>query len=489
VLSHHFSRAEAWDKALHCLLKAAEKTAAAFGIREALALYDEALAVTGRLGDRVSAETLMTIHRARADLFFGVGEYPAARAAAEELLVLARRAGDRRLEATALIQSANAAQWMEDFDAALAHAQEAVEVSEASGDQFGLAGGLSVRAFVLELQGNAEEAVPEIERALAISRSIGNLGLQGELAFLGTLPPIWQGRFRDALAVAREGIQIGREQRLHVPLIRCLWSEGVARAGVAEYEAALRALEEGLALAERIADERLVSRFLNTVAWLRIDCGDMEAGFDLGAPALDMARRSRHATGLERVAFIQSNHGVAHLARGDLRAAANALNETHHIVQHPPVSRWMTWRYAMHCFATMGELALARGDLAAAARLADQSLEIAVSSRSRKYESRARRLTGEVATARRRWDDADAALRESLAISEAIGEPRQTWMSLAALGRLHRGRGQSDGAYHHYRAARDLVDQILSGLTEPGLHRGLKTSPDIQEILAHGAAR
>jgi tetratricopeptide (TPR) repeat protein len=360
VLAHHFSRAEVWDKALDYLLKAARKTAAAFGIRGALALHEEALAVNRRLGDRVAAETLMTIHRARADLFFGVGEYPAARAAAEDLLVLARRVGDRRSEATALIQSANAAQWMEDFGAALARAQEAVEVSEASGDQFGLAGALSVRAFVLEVRGSAEEAVPELERALAIGRSIGNLGLQGELAFLGTLPPIWQGRFRDALAVAREGIQIGREHRLLVPLIRCLWSEAVARAGIGEYGAALHALEEGLGLAERIADERLVSRFLNTAAWLRIDCGDLHAGLHLGARALEMARRSQHATGLERVAFIQSNQGVAHLALGDLRAAADALDEAHHIVQHPPVSRWMTWRYAMHCFTTMGELALAR---------------------------------------------------------------------------------------------------------------------------------
>src|SRR4029434_8750243 len=151
-------------------------------------------------------------------------------------------------------------------------------------------------------------------------------------------------------------------------------------------------------------------------------CGDLEAGLDLGARALEISRRSQHATGLERVAFIQSNHGVAHLARGDLRAAADALDEVHHIVQHPPVSRCMHWRYAMHCFATMGELALARGDLDAAARLADQSLEIAVSSRSRKYESRVRRLTGGVAAARRRWDDADTALRESLAIAQAIRE-------------------------------------------------------------------
>jgi hypothetical protein len=112
----------------------------------------------------------------------------------------------------------------------------------------------------------------------------------------------------------------------------------------------------------------------------------------------------------------------------------------------------MTWRYAMHCFATMGELALARGDLDAAARLAEQSLAIAVPSRSRKYESRVRRLTGEVATVRKHWDDADTALRESLAIAQAIGEPRQSWMTLAALGRSTSRAGQSDGAYRHYRA-------------------------------------
>ena len=62
-------------------------------------------------------------------------------------------------------------------------------------------------------------------------------------------------------------------------------------------------------------------------------------------------------------------------------------------------------------------------------------------------------------------------------------------MSLAALGRLHRARGDSDGAYRHYLAGGDLVGRILSAVSEPGLHRGLETSPDVQEILAHGAAR
>ena len=489
VLAHHFSRAESWDKALDYLLKAAEKTVASFGIREALALYEDALAVTRRLGERVPIETLMTIHRERSSLFFGAGEYPAARAEADQLLALARRAGDRQAEVTALIQSANAAQWLEDFDGALGLAQEAVTVSEASGDQVGIAGGLAIRGFVLSVQGRLDAGTQELERALSIGRSLGSVALQGETASLRLLGPIWQGRFQEALALAGEGVRVGREHRLVVPLIRGLWGEGVALAGIGEYEAALRALDEGVRLAERIGDERNVSRTLNTVAWLRIDCGDVEAGLDLGARSLELARRGQHATGLERVAFIQANQAVACIAKGDLHGAAGALEEAHHIVQHPPVSQWMTWRYAMHCFATMGELALARGDLDAAGRLAGHVLEIAVPTRSRKYESRARRLEGQVATARRHWDDAEAALGSALHTALSIGEPRQAWKTRAALGRLHQAWGRPDAAHHNYRAGRELVDRILAGVREAGLRRGLEGSPDIQEIRALGAPR
>ncbi|HXJ78413.1 MAG TPA: adenylate/guanylate cyclase domain-containing protein [Candidatus Methylomirabilis sp.] len=488
VLAYHFSRGEAWEPALDYLLRAARKTAAAFGIREALAFYDEALIVAGRLGAQVPMETMMAIHRGRADLLFGVGEYPAAREAAEHLLALARRAGDRKAEAMALVQSANAAQWMEDFDAALAQGQEAVAAGEASGDQLGIAGGLLVRGFVLSVRGDLDAGARETDRALAISRAIGNLPLQGEMTFISSFVPVWQSRFEEALALAREGLQIGRKHRLLVPLVRCLWTEGVARAGLGEYDAALRALEEGLDVAERVGAERFVNRYLNTLAWLRIDCGDLDAGLALGARALELARPSRHATGLERVAFIGANQGVAFLARGDLDAAADALEEAHHIVQHPPVSRWMTWRYGMHCFTTMGELALARGDLDAATGLAEQSLTIAVATRSRKYESRARRLAGEAAAACRRWDDAERALGDALAVAQAIGEPRQTWKTRVALARLDQARGRPDGAYRHYHAASELVERILAGVHEPGLRRGLEASAEIREIRAYTAA-
>jgi predicted ATPase len=102
VLAHHFSKAEEWPRALDYLLKAAQKAAQAFGLRQALELYDEALAAARRLGDRVPAATIMMIHRACADLFFGLGEFHRSREEAERLGDIARRVGDRAAEAGAL---------------------------------------------------------------------------------------------------------------------------------------------------------------------------------------------------------------------------------------------------------------------------------------------------------------------------------------------------------------------------------------------------
>jgi predicted ATPase len=71
VLAYHFAEGEAWAKALEYLYKAAEKAAQAFAIREAIALYDQALEAASHLGDAVDTSALMAIHQAKADLALG----------------------------------------------------------------------------------------------------------------------------------------------------------------------------------------------------------------------------------------------------------------------------------------------------------------------------------------------------------------------------------------------------------------------------------
>jgi tetratricopeptide (TPR) repeat protein len=485
VLAHHFSLAEQWERALHYLVKAAEKAVAAFGLREALDLYAQALEAARRQGDGVAASVVMDIHRVRADLFFGIGEFDQSRAEAEVLVELARRIGDRTAEAGALGQIAIAQQWAENFPEALTRAREAIEIAEPLGAQAALAGALYVRGYVHGVSGQLVEAEADYGRALAIGRAVGDAARQALSLHLLALHRSWQGRYREGLELGEEGIQIAREHRLVIPLLRCLWNEGLGRHELGEYDAALAAFGEGLVLAEKIGDDAYLARFLNTLGWVRIDCGDFAHGVELSERSYEVTNRSKragHGTGAERRAFIRNNEADALMAQGNLAGAGEALEESLHIVQHPPPSRWMTWRYTTHCYASLGQLALLRGDAAQARRMADQSLELSTLTSSRKYESWAWRVKGGSATAFHAWDEAEDALRRAHEIAEAIRQPRSTWLSRVALGRLAAARGRRDEALGHYRAARTLIAALRAGVQDPGLRRGLETSPLILEV-------
>jgi class 3 adenylate cyclase/tetratricopeptide (TPR) repeat protein len=474
VLAYHFSKAEDWEKALDYLLKSARKAVKAFGLRGALRLYEDALGAARELGAKLPVATLMEIHSARSDLFFGVSDFSQAQAEADRLLDLARQTGDRATEAGALVQGAIARVWREDFPEGVARATEAIEVSEAVGAQPALAGALFVTGLVNAVTGQHEKADEVLGRVLSISRSERDFTRQGyALFFLGALRG-WHGRYRETAALGTEGVGLCREQQLVIPLIRCLWTQGIGYAGLGNYEAALAALREGLAVAEKLGDEGFLCRFLNTLGWLHIECGDLDPGLELNARSLELARRDRHATGAERAAFTLLNEGDAFMTRGDLAAASEKLQEALQIVRHPPPSRWMTWRYSTHCYASLGELALARGDPASANGFADQSLQIAGPTRSRKFESRAWRVKGDSALMRRRFDDAEEALRRSLAIAQEIDEPRQLWKSHASIGRLNRELEKIEAADRSYAAARDILERLVDGVHDPGVRAGME---------------
>ena len=142
----------------------------------------------------------------------------------------------------------------------------------------------------------------------------------------------------------------------------------------------------------------------------------------------------------------------------------------------------MTWRYATQCYAGLAQLALLQGDPERARRLADQSLEVAVPTQSRKFESWAWRIKGESATRQGAWGEAEDALRRALSLAEAIGQPRQTWLGHVALGRLDAANGRRDSALGRYRSAWAIIADLRARTQEPTLRAGLESSLQIREV-------
>jgi class 3 adenylate cyclase/tetratricopeptide (TPR) repeat protein len=479
MLAHHFSRAEEWVKALDYLLKAADKAAKAFATREAINLYDQALEAAAHLGEAMDSRTLMSIHEAKSNLYFILSDFARSRSESESLLNLARRAGDRAMEGGALVGMGNASLWTHDFDRALDYSRQAIEVASPVDAKTVLAGAHFVTGFVFGTTARLDRAAQELERSLTISREAGDVVHESlSLCFIG-LATNWAGDYEEASRWLSDGLRIARRNNLLVPLLYGLFMHGVTLTGKGDYDAALMTFEEGVSLSEKVGDEVQRHRMLNCLGWLYMECGDLDRAVDLNRQGAEGARKRDDP---ETIANPEINLGDIFLAKGDLNLAHEFLDGVHRIVKNPATSDWMKWRYSTHLFASLGDLWLARGDYSQAKEFCDHALEIATRTQAKKNLVKGWRLKGEIALARRQWDEAEIALRQALAIAQTIGNPTQLWKSHAALGRLYSDTKKPELARQAFTAARRVIDRIKASVQHSGLRASLEAAPMIREI-------
>jgi tetratricopeptide (TPR) repeat protein len=427
----------------------------------------------------VDIKTLMAIHQARVALYFILSDFESSRAEAERLLTLARRAGDRVSEGEALAGMGHASLHGHDFDHALDYSRQAIEVASAAEVKPVLAGGHFITGFVYYVTGRLDRAGRELERALAMSRESGDVLHESfSLCFSG-LATNWEGNYKEASRLVSEGLQIARENNLLAPLLYGLFMQGVTLTGKGDYDAALATLEEGLALAKRVGDEVQRHRLLNSLGWLYIECGDLDRAVELNRQGAEDARKRGDP---ETIANGEINLGDIFLAKGDLTLANEFLDGVHRLVKDPATSEWMKWRYSTHLFASLGDLWLARGDYAKAQEFCNHCLDIATRTQSKKNLVKGWRLKGEIAQARRQWDEAGNSFRQALTIAQAIRNPTQLWKSHLALGRLYGDTERPEFAQQAYQASREEIDRIKRSLQNPGLRASIEAAPMIQRI-------
>src|SRR5262249_14505627 len=198
---------------------------------------------------------------------------------------------------------------------------------------------------------------------------------------------------------------------------------------------------EGLDLSEKVGDEVIHHRLLNCLGWLHYELGDLDRAEELNRRSAEGGRRRNDPGTLPNA---ELNLGDIFLARGDLALARETFEGVDRFARAPSTSAWMRFRYSIRLSASLGEVALACGDLDQAAEHARHCLELAARTNARKNLVKGWRLAGEAAAAARRWDDAERALREARAIAETIGNPSQLWRTHAALPRFHQPHGPTD---------------------------------------------
>jgi transcriptional regulator with PAS, ATPase and Fis domain/tetratricopeptide (TPR) repeat protein len=484
LLARHHAAGEDWERALVHLVRAAERAASSFATREALALYDEALGAASHVPGGGPATTVMAIHQARANLHFVLSDFAESYAAATAMRDVARRAGDVAQEGVALAALAWAAAWRRELTSAVTHAREAIALAEPIRAEIVLARAHFTEGFVLGVTGGIPEAKAAIDATLAASRSAGDPVHQSLALTFAGLMKSWEGEYPEADRLQLEGLALARQRNLLVPLMFSAFLRGINLTAMGRYETARAILEEGLGLSAKVGDEAIHHRLLNCLGALYLELGDLDTGFRLNHESAAIGRRRRDDG---TMANAEINLGDVWLARGDVASAAEMFEGVERLANDPATSSWMRFRYSNHLWASMGELALARGDLDRARARARQCLELATQTNARKNLVRGWRLSGAIACAARRWDEAHQALNEALVIARAIDNPIQLWRTWAALGELHAARGDEEAARRAYRAARAIIDRILAGLSAPELRGSLESLPAVRDLTSHAS--
>jgi transcriptional regulator with AAA-type ATPase domain/tetratricopeptide (TPR) repeat protein len=480
LLAHHFTQAQRWDKSLEYLLGAAQQAERTFASREALALYDEALKAAERMaGGAGDPRTLIRIHAAKARLFALTSDFERSVAEGERILPLARLIEDRVAEADALAAIAWASTWARNIDGALRFAREALAVAEPVGALAAQGRAQFVLGFVRSVTGMLDEGQASLDKAMAISRTAGDAMHESLSLSTAGLLRNWSGDYSEAARMQAKAMTLARDSGALVPLLLGCFMRGLTLTGKGDYDEAFALFTEGLALAERAGEQAVYHRLLNCLGWLYAELGDLDEAEALNTRSAQIGRR-RSDPGTEPNAEL--NLGEVFWARGDLLRAQDQFDGVLRYSRNPSSSQWMRFRYSIRMFASLGELAVARGDLAGARTHSAECLELATRSGSRKNLVKGWRLAGEIARAEKDWDGAEGHFRKALDLAVALANPVQLWKSELALGQFLRDAGRLDDARHAFMRSHVLMQRVRAGLREERLRAALDKNPDLQLI-------
>ncbi len=491
VLGHHLQAAEDWPRAADQLEAAASRAADSAAVGDAVALLDRAIDCLER-GEAASGERLAALHGRKAALLQIVSEVAGAHAAASRAVGPAQAASAAATEGMAWAQMGLASFYLHDFPRARDETRRAMTIGRRIGSAEITAAAGCALGWVEAVSGETRAARRRLSRAGAVAREGGFPAYEIIASALEAQLDHWQGHYERSLGRLRGRTMPALESRgqgeapaFLFPHLLSLFSLGLPLAGKGAFDEAYGVYAEGLALAERVGDEIFRMRFLNSLGHVLAECGDHAAARPLNEQSRDLARARGDA---EVIANAELNLADGYLADGDAALALEICEEVLGIVRSPTTSDFMRWRYAQHLFACMGETLLAADRPGRAADCADQCLDLAIRTASRKYLARGWRLKAATALARGDREAAETMLGKSVAAARSARSPGQLWRAELAFGAHLQETGRAAAARRRFAAAGKTLDLLHAGSTRPALKAAFRGSKVFGDAFAEAGS-
>ena len=420
LLAHHAFRGEVWDKALLYLRQAGHKAASRSAHREAVACFDQALAMLGHLADsREARERAIDLRLELRASLFTIGELSRIPEVLGEAEAIATAIGDRRRQAMALVSLSNHYFEMADSARAGDYAERALAIARELGDP-GIEAVATLRLGVtLFSDGEYHRAIDLLGRAVPglqehpLEPFQDPSGVLACLCFLARAL-IEVGEFALAMDRAKEAIRLGEAADAAFGLVHGHFALGFAHLCKGDLEPAVPTLERGLRIARARSVSFLEPLLCSAVGSAYAQFGRIAEGISLLELGLGGAVRMEHK------AFVIYLRG------------------------------WLAAGYL---------LAERQTD---AATLALESLEAARQVGRRAREADARHILGHIAASAHppQIEEAEGHYRAALALADQLGMRPLVAHCYLGLGRLYRRTGKPEQAREHLTTATTMYREM-----------------------------
>jgi class 3 adenylate cyclase/tetratricopeptide (TPR) repeat protein len=421
-LAHHAMRGEMWARAVVYARQAAMKNVGRSANREALVLFEQALAALAHLPQQ--RETVEQAIDLRLDM-------------RQALVPLAR------------------------FDLVLAHLEEAETMAQGLGDQARLARILTWLAYSYYFSlADYDRSIATAERALAAGRAQGDLPVQVLATFYLSFPHQQRGDYRKAVDCLEWIVATLRGEMVRERFGMAAYPAVLARALLAWCLGDLGEFAPGNAHADDALDlaatldqpwsqavaQTYLGHFYLGQGKVRVAIGILER-CDALARRLDLPRILSFSASLLGAAYAMAGRGAEALPYLD--RAATQIEKVEGVSQS---------RLAI----PLAEGYLCAGRLDEATRFAERALEVSRERGERGYAVQALRLQGEIALENGSGADerAQALFSEAHDAAERLGMKPHAARCRLGLGRLHRRAGRHAEARSELVAAIDTLERL-----------------------------
>jgi class 3 adenylate cyclase/tetratricopeptide (TPR) repeat protein len=469
VLAHHWREAGEPEKAIPHLLAAAAVAQQSWATDAVHDLYSRAL----ELAPDDATRSLIRLRRAYSLIV--LNEYQAALDDLEA--ILPELDGSDLLDA--LLYAGKAYVWTEREERTIETSQRALALAHRLGDADGevaatalLSEGLAMRGAAGDIERAIElgdDALTRWRRGRRSFEHADHLHLHGDLLY-------WVGDYERSIELGTAAHELGGDVHSMEAILRGAGLQAMAMTGLGRHEEALAKFDATTDAVRELGRRPLY--LLNYASMIHRELHDVSVARRESEEVVE--RTVADSFGMPR-RFAQSDLLLTSLLEGDVGRAQSDWPGLWEDAQQ--ATAWTRWLIYGRLAAARAEIALHAEPPEAAVEWSHRAIEIAVSTRRRKYEALARTTLGEALARRGHRDEALAELETAVRIADELVGPPARYRARAALARAAYALGDDDRAAKATAEGRDLVNAFVTTLASERVDL-VRESPLVRELFA-----